>query len=227
MSQNNKNHDDDVEICSYCGKIFVNKPLEVDHEKRTVVIPKLDEHYVVAEVESGEVIICEDCYSKRDSFDFSLGDLYEIHYQFGIEYLFSSLHDRSLEAFEKAAGISRTPDILSSLAFIYLKTEKLEEATTLLREALSLNPDHEMSLLHLLRVLIDQGELIEALKLTEKAFEQASFKSDVLMDLAEILFKMGNQQQANECYQAAKKMANCPTSNEYYDDRWENIAAKG
>ncbi len=227
MSTNNKNQDADIRTCAYCGKVFVNKPLEVDHEKRTIVIPKLEEHYVVAEVESGEVIICEDCYGNLDTFDFSLGDLYEIHYQFGIEYLFSSLHDKSLEAFEKALEISRTPDILSSVALLYLKTERLDEANTLLRESLALNPDHEMTLIHLLHVLIDQGELIDALELIKRAFEHASFKPDILMDLAEILFKMGDQQQANECYQTAKQMANCLTSNEYYDDRWQSIVSKG
>ena len=141
------------EICALCKQIF--KPSKtstwIGPNNETIEVPDYD--ITLAEVE--DVMICEACYLNGDA-DIRYVGSFDLHYQFGLEFLGKERPYKARMALEKAVAINAKPEALVSLANTYEGKSKVD----LLIKALRSDPACELARLNLINEGLSPDEII-------------------------------------------------------------------
>ena len=111
----------------------------------TIDIERTIDASILSETSLGEISICEKCYKKELLEYFTSDDLYEIHYEFGVDYHNRKNYTESIKAQLKALDIKRHPDALAALANSLDCIGETEKAMSYYKEALSINPNHSIA----------------------------------------------------------------------------------
>jgi tetratricopeptide (TPR) repeat protein len=217
--------------CSLCGQVFtpcgwsefIGSPGAVPP---SFAVPRYDKAFILVDTSGGEMWICEECYGSRLPGAFTQADMAAIHREFGLEYGERGDADKSIAAFERAASIARTPDILCGLASGHDKAGRHHEAVALLREALVLDPGHGMARWNLIGSLRDAGQLDEALARVDGQLAEEGMNPDLIMIKAGILHRMGRKGEARRCFEEAARRADCEACRRTYEKCWAEIVAK-
>lgn len=136
----------DMDSCSFCGNQQPASGVETwTFEGVPLAIPQSFIAWACVNCSAGELWICEHCYEREAFRTLKAEDRAEVHYQMGLE--FASLEDyqKSIAALERALELTRTPNILATLALNYQRTGKVAQAKRLYSEALELEPNHFMA----------------------------------------------------------------------------------
>jgi len=136
-----------MDECSLCKKQLPDDGRSetwTTDDGESVVIGRSAEASAVADTSLGELTICEQCFNALPDYLDST-DLYEIHYQFGLEYRDRKMTKRSAAALRKALSFLKTPDALAALAHAEDRMGNHEAAVSLYEQALQIDSDHFMS----------------------------------------------------------------------------------
>lgn len=135
-----------MDKCSLCQNDILEGPgLELtgpDGERLTM--PETAEPSVVAETSVGELTICERCLTTLPEYLLP-EDLFEIYYEFGLEYGHREMHEQSANVLRTALSLQKTADALAALAVAEGYLGHTNEAVALYQHALQIEPDHFIS----------------------------------------------------------------------------------
>jgi hypothetical protein len=92
----------------------------------------------------GPIAYCDLCFETERFGDLTEADVHTITWFFGAGYA-DDRPERAIELLEPMLAEWRAPDLLSPLGRAYLGVGRLAEGRAMLREALSLNPEHPYS----------------------------------------------------------------------------------
>ena len=106
--------------------------------------PRMPSIMVHPTTSKGAIAFCDLCFEANRFRDLSPGDVERISWFFGDAYVDENPH-RAVQLLEPMLQRWRAPDLLSPLGRAYLNIGRREEGTALLKEALSLNPEHPYS----------------------------------------------------------------------------------
>jgi hypothetical protein len=111
--------------------------------------------WVYPTTSKGDIAFCNLCFDERTFVGLSADDIERITWFFGQGYA-DERPSRAVELLEPMLAKWRAPDLLSPLGRAYLGVGRITEGKALLREALSLNPEHPYSAGD--RTLLEDGE---------------------------------------------------------------------
>lgn len=135
-----------MEKCSLCKSNIADGPSENWNGPEGVEISIAPSAHpsAVADTSVGELTICERCLNALP--DYLLPeDLYEIHYQFGLDYRDREMHERSADALRKALSFRVTTDGLAALAYAQDQLGHRDEAIRMYEQVVGIDPDHFMT----------------------------------------------------------------------------------
>jgi hypothetical protein len=137
--------------CCICGKIAPNNKMEawVTNEGDVVEVGYTGEIFAAFDTSNEELYVCEACYKLGVFSAIKYFEVYELHYQFGLEFRDNCRYEESVQSLKKAYRCKRTADALSSIAFVHgeLGNRVLERMFYL--GALKIDPSHFMALANL------------------------------------------------------------------------------
>jgi tetratricopeptide (TPR) repeat protein len=135
-----------MDKCSLCHRDIPEGPSEewTAPEGVRIHIATTVHPCAVARTSVGELTVCENCLDALPAYLLP-GDLYEIHYQFGLDCRDMKTHERSANALRKALSFRKTADALAALAYAEGQLGHSNKAIRLYEEALRIEPDHFMS----------------------------------------------------------------------------------
>jgi tetratricopeptide (TPR) repeat protein len=135
-----------MDKCSLCGNDIPDGPDQhwTGPEGEKLSTGTTAQPSAVAETSVGELTICERCLAALPSYLLP-EDVYEIYYQFGLDYRDREMHERSADVLCKALSFQKTADVLAALAYEQDQLGHRDEAIRLYEEALQIEPEHFMS----------------------------------------------------------------------------------
>ncbi len=195
-----------------------------DPSQTVVTLPK---NYVpCARIEAGRgvLLLCEPCYQRGDFSRLEPDDLYEVHYSFGLEYLTLERLDEALGAFQRAAGVSEGADVLAMIASIHGQRGETQRQLATYERALRLEPQDVLLRRGLTTALADSGRHEEALYMLDEDIRRLGPLSDLMMERAELLLRLGQANAALLAFEAAKASADNDEDRNEFALRWQKLA---
>ncbi len=111
------------------------------------------------------------------------------------------IYVRAVEQFSRALEINpQYSDAYHGLAYVYFRLMQYEEAAKANRRALQLRPNQLQYLILELRILLQQGAIVEAREKLEPLLRDNDANTDVMLVLADVLYTEGRTQDAVETY---------------------------
>jgi hypothetical protein len=108
-------------------------------------IPVMPSMMVYPTTSKGEIAFCDRCFESRRFGALSPDDVEVITWFFGAAYA-EEQPARAVTLLEPMLAKWRAPDLLSPLGRAYVRVGRIDEGKALLKEALSLNPEHAYSI---------------------------------------------------------------------------------
>lgn len=130
--------------CFKCNKVLADSLAEDWHDSHgeVVSIGKSDEPYALIYISGREACICEKCYIEGNYGSASLNDVWEIHYQFALEYRDLGRYLDSLKSLRQVPDHSRTADMWAAIGYVYGELGNSIEERKAYFEALKVDPGH-------------------------------------------------------------------------------------
>ena len=133
-----------LDKCDFCGRILEEIGTETwrmdDGEE--VFVPTSTEQYIIANTSRGELAVCSDCYKKKSGFAaLTSGDMAEIHYEFGLEFLGKEMIEEAKRSLDQALEFSDEARIFAALGSCFEKSSRIDQAKVYWKRALTLDPN--------------------------------------------------------------------------------------
>lgn len=134
-------------ICTICGKRFSLDSREIwtTPQGDPIELNRSSGKFVVGELSTGEVVVCEECLRLDRCSPFSAADRAELYYQLGLEYVHEGRFRAAIEGLTRSLQCERTSRAVETLASCYSEIGDVDQAVTFYREALELDPGNEVA----------------------------------------------------------------------------------
>lgn len=219
----------DPNECNYCGKVFEPAEMEKWSSSKSddyLILPRYDQVFALVSLAYGERYVCEDCFLNGtvellDDMEFS-----ELHYQFGLEYLQRKQYQQALDCFNMASQRVQSANNLVSLAIAHEHLNNVAYALEFLEKAREIEPDNPFVLGNLPRLYVKCHRYADAVAQVGSTLEKLA-DSNVVLDGAEALLRLGQSAKAEKEYQTALSIAVacCEDCRRECEDRWHSICA--
>ena len=130
-----------------------------------------------------------------------------LHFNLGYAYLGTGQYQKSEAEFRK--DITIDPDLADNyyqLGVLYSLMQRQEESANAFREALRLEPHRSGAWFGLGKIYNEQGNFLEALKALDEALKTAPDSYNVHLVRAQVLQRLGRQEEAKREFAGAKKL---------------------
>lgn len=213
------------EVCEKCGcELLPLNPEWGDGGDTPIEVPP--GYIPCGVIDTGLVVrlVCEECYHAGKLESFSKEELYALHYAFGLEYQLLGRYVESVTAYRKALGVQVSVDVLVLAAEVEGMLGHSQEQEAHYKRALEVDPNDVLARRGLSGVYRNQGRYEEALKLLDRDIAQIGPTPDLMMERAELLFRLGRHDAAMLAFQTAKAAVNTDEDRDHFDRLWSRLA---